>query len=59
MHSTHDLAMCLCDAKGVVGKHIYGLDEVHGGHDAVQRILKEERYQSMAWRKKFVSKSMA
>ena len=37
MHSVDDLAMCLGDFNGHVGRHIDGFDGVHGGYGIVQR----------------------
>ena len=39
MHSARDLAMCLGDINGHAGRHIRGLDGVHGGYDVGQRNL--------------------
>ena len=32
MHSVDDLAMCMGDINGHVGRHIDGFDGVHGGY---------------------------
>ena len=39
MHSAYDLAMCLGDFNGNVGRHIDGFDELHGGYGIGQRNL--------------------
>ena len=39
MHSSHDFAMCLGDINGHIGRHIDGLDGVHGGIGACQRKM--------------------
>ena len=39
MHSTDDLVMCLGDINGHIGRHIDGLDGVHGGLGVGQRNL--------------------
>ena len=39
MHSADDLVMCLGDINGHIGKHIDGLDGVHGGFGVGQRNL--------------------
>ena len=39
MHSVDDQVMWLGDVNGHVGRHIDGLDEVHGGYGAGQRNL--------------------
>ena len=36
MHSADDLATCLCDINGHVGRHIDGFDGVHGGYGVGQ-----------------------
>ena len=37
MHYADNLAMCLDDCNGYVGRHIDGLDGVHGGYGVGQR----------------------
>ena len=39
MHSADDLAICLGDFNGHVGRHIDGLDVVHGGYGEGQRNM--------------------
>ena len=39
MHSAGDLVMCLGDPKGHVGRHVDGLDGVHGGYGESQRNM--------------------
>ena len=39
MHFADDLVICLGDFNGHVGRHIDGLDGVHGGYDVGQRNL--------------------
>ena len=39
MHSEGNLAMCLCDFNGHIGRHIDGFYGVRGGHCAGQRNL--------------------
>ena len=39
MHPADDLVMCLGDSNGYVGRHVDGLDGVHGGYGVGQRNL--------------------
>ena len=39
MHSAGDLAICLGDINGYIGRHIDGFDGVHGGYGIGQRNL--------------------
>ena len=41
MHSAGDLAMCMGDSNGDVGRDIDGFNGVHGGYDVGQRNLEE------------------
>ena len=39
MHSADDLVMCLVGFNGYIGRHIDGLDGVHGAYGVGQRNL--------------------
>ena len=44
MHSASYLVMCLGDFNGLVGRHIDGFDEAHGGYGIGQINLKERMF---------------
>ena len=44
MHNADDLVMCFGDFNGHIGRHIDGLDGVHGGYGVGQRNFEEECY---------------
>ena len=46
MHFADDLAMCLGDINGNVGRHIDGIDEVPGGYGEGQRNLERRMLES-------------
>ena len=44
MHSADDLAMCMGDSNGHIGRRIDGFYGVHGGYDVGQKDWEEESY---------------